>query len=71
MDLLIVLIAYYTCEEVKTMDKIVYSVEEVAKILGISKSFCYKMIGEKKIPATKIGRRIVVSVSKLNEFIER
>lgn len=36
------------------MERLFYSVPEVAEILGISRSLAYKMVKEKKIPALEI-----------------
>jgi excisionase family DNA binding protein len=38
----------------------VYTVEEVAERLGISRSLAYQAVKEGEIPTRKIGRRIVI-----------
>jgi excisionase family DNA binding protein len=47
------------------MDKQVYKISEVAKILGISRSLVYRLIAEGKIPAMKLGKKKIV-VSKVS-----
>jgi excisionase family DNA binding protein len=45
------------------------SVEEVAKILFISRAYAYKLINEKKLPALKIGNTYRVRVDDLEQYI--
>lgn len=47
------------------------NVEEAAKYLNISKSLCYRMIKENKIPHFKLASRIVISRNKLEQFINQ
>lgn len=41
-------------------ERLVYTVEEAAILLGISRSFAYEAVQRGKIPAMRIGRRILV-----------
>lgn len=45
--------------------------EEVASILGISRSKAYMMMRRKEIPTVTIGRNVRVSHKDLEEFIEQ
>lgn len=47
------------------------SVEESARILGISRSATYEFIAKGEIKTFKIGRRRLALVSELKAFIER
>ena len=47
------------------------SVSEAAEYLNMSKKFIYKSIYERTIPHVKIGRRIRIKVSDLDEIIEK
>ena len=40
--------------------RLLYTVEEAARVLGISRSFAYEAIQRGEIPSMRIGRRILV-----------
>ena len=46
-----------------------YTVDEVAEILGISRSATYECIARGEIPAKRLGRRVVVVRSTLEAFL--
>lgn len=50
----------------------VYLVEEVVKVLEgkIPKTAVYRMIASKKLKATKIGKRWLITEENLNKFLE-
>lgn len=51
--------------------QIALTVEQVAEVLGgLSKSYIYRIIRERKLPAKKIGGRVLVSKKALEEFFE-
>jgi len=54
----------------ETPPRIALSILEAAKMLGISKPHFYPLIREGKIRTVKIGRRILVSVQSLRDFID-
>lgn len=46
--------------------KLVYSVEECAKLLSISKGLCYELCRQHRIPTIKLGeRRILIPRASL------
>jgi len=47
-----------------------HSVQEAAKMLGISKPHFLPLVKEEKIRTVKIGRRILVSVQSLRELVD-
>ena len=47
------------------------SVQDVAKVLGISKSSAYVLAKEKGFPTLKIGARVVVPREKFIEWINK
>ena len=53
------------------MDKIVYSISEVSKLLGVSWSYAYQMVKEKTLPVLELGRRKVVPKIQLEEWIQK
>ena len=52
-------------------DKLVYSVEEAGRLLGISRASAFNFANEGTIPAIRIGkRRMVVPKKALHELLE-
>ena len=47
------------------------SVQEIAKVLGISKTSAYDLVRSKGFPVLKIGSRFVVSKDKFREWVEQ
>ena len=52
------------------MDKLTYSVPEVAAMLGISRSAAYDCVHCGDIPAVVLGRRLVVSKTALARLLD-
>lgn len=53
------------------MEKMTYTVKEAAELLGVSKSFMYKMIQNNEIPVLKLGKRIIIPKTKFQQFINQ
>ncbi len=51
-------------------DRLVFTVEEAAQLLGISRSFAYEAVQRGDIPSMRIGRRILVPKAALERFLE-
>jgi excisionase family DNA binding protein len=48
-----------------------YSVEQVARLLGLGRSSVYKLCGSGEIPGSfRLGGRLLVSKAKLDAFLE-
>jgi excisionase family DNA binding protein len=54
----------------ENVERIGVSIQEAAKMLGISKPHFLPLINERKIRTVRIGRRILVSVQSLREFVD-
>src|SRR5262245_22604122 len=52
-------------------DRLVYSVEEAAEILGIGRNTAYNSINSGEIPSVRIGRSIRVPKAALQELLEK
>lgn len=52
------------------MEKMTYSVQEVADLLGISKSYAYQLVKEKRIPVLDLGKRKVIPKISLEEWVQ-
>ncbi|MFC2122458.1 helix-turn-helix domain-containing protein [Bacteroidota bacterium] len=47
------------------MDRLVYSVEEAAERLGLSRPSAYLAVKRGQIPCIRIGRRLLIPISAL------
>lgn len=47
------------------------SVEEAAKLLGISRNLAYELVRQKRLPHVRLGRRVLVPRQGLEEWIAR
>lgn len=52
------------------IERKVYSVVEVATMLGISKSTVYELIKRKEIPTICIGSRKIIPKQRFDEWLE-
>jgi excisionase family DNA binding protein len=46
-------------------DRLVLSVEEAGRLLGISRAFAYELVARGELPVIRLGRRIVVPKARL------
>ena len=53
------------------MDALLVSVEEAAQALGIGRSKAYELIGSGNLPHVRLGRRTLVPVRALSEWVDR
>jgi excisionase family DNA binding protein len=51
-------------------DRLVFTVEEAAAVLGISRSFAYEAVQRGEIPSMRIGRRILVPKAALAKLLD-
>ena len=51
------------------MEKLVYSIQEVAELLGISRSYAYELARQGVFPVLILGRKRVIPKEKFNEWI--
>ncbi len=52
------------------MEKLTYSVTEVAEVLGISRSLAYRLVKERELPVLYLGNRKVIPKLVLEKWIE-
>lgn len=55
--------------EVEIMEKLVYSIQEAAKLLGISRSYAYELVRNGTIPALELGKKRVIPKEKFIAWI--
>jgi excisionase family DNA binding protein len=51
-------------------DRLVFTVEEAAQLLGISRSFAYEAVQRGEIPSMRIGKRILVPKAALQRHLD-
>lgn len=51
------------------MEKLLYSIKEVATILGISKSLVYKLVKQGKIPILEIENRKLIKAETIEQIV--
>ena len=50
-------------------DRLIYSVNEAASILGVGRTTIYELIREQRLHSVKIGQRRLVAKSDLEAFV--
>lgn len=51
------------------MEKLVYSIQEAADLLGISRSYAYELVRKGTIPSLELGRKRVIPKGKFNQWV--
>ena len=51
------------------MERVVYSIQEIGELLGISKSYAYQLVREGTIPSVKLGSKRVIPKEKSNKWL--
>ncbi len=55
--------------EDRPMQRLTYSVDEAAEVLGISRTSAYEAIRKGEIPHIKIGKRILIPITMINDLL--
>jgi excisionase family DNA binding protein len=58
-------------KHVCNFEKLTYTIPEVSELLNISVSQAYKLANQNAFPTIRLGKRILVSIKKLEEFINQ
>lgn len=56
-------------KESPVIERLAYSVNEIAQALGVSNQHIFNMIKQDKIKKFKLGRRTLISVKEFNKLI--
>lgn len=51
-------------------DKLTYSVNEVAALLGVSRTVAYRLANTPGFPAISVGKRKIIPVVALNRWLD-
>ena len=51
-------------------ERMTLSIEEAAVRLGISRALAYELVRRGELPRLRLGRRIVIPLKALEEFVE-
>ncbi len=55
--------------EQRSADAISVSILEASRMIGVSRSAMYELLGQRKIVGLKLGRRTLISVPSLRAYI--
>ena len=47
-----------------------YTIEQAAKLLGLSRNSCYDAGNRGEIPAVRVGKRLLVPIAAFDRFLE-
>lgn len=50
--------------------RLTVSVEEAARMLGISRTFAYALVRREELPSVQLGRRLVIPVAALVRLLQ-
>ena len=53
------------------LSRLAYGLEDAADALGLSRSRIYELIAAGEIAACKVGKRAIIPVTELTEFLDR
>lgn len=51
-------------------ERLTVTVEEAARVLGISRAFAYVLVKNEELPSVRLGRRVVVPRRALERILE-
>jgi len=51
-------------------ERLVYSVDETSKMLGISRNLCYRLCRQKKLPVLFLGKRMLCPAQAIHRLLE-
>ena len=57
-------------EKRSIVERIGVSAEEAAEMIGVSTRTIWKMIKDGSVKTTRVGKRVIVSVQSLREFVD-
>jgi excisionase family DNA binding protein len=52
------------------MDRIFYSINETARLLGVGRTSVYAMLSDHRLAAKKLGRRTLVTAESIRRLVE-
>jgi excisionase family DNA binding protein len=56
-------------ESVSVGDRLVWSVEEAGRLLGISRAHAYELVARGELPHLRLGRRLVVPKNAIEALL--
>ena len=57
-------------KDLPLMDRLTYTVNEVAELLGISRTSAYECVRRGEIPAIELGRRLVIARTTADRILD-
>ena len=57
--------------DINKLDKITLSIQEAAKLSGLSISYLYKLSSTGELPVCKVGTRVLILRSELEQWLHK
>jgi excisionase family DNA binding protein len=57
--------------QVEQIPRALISVNEAARVIGVSRSFAYELVASGHLTSVRLGRRVLVPVSAIDDLITR
>lgn len=54
----------------ENMERLIYTIPEVASLLGLSQSYVYELVNKDMIPSIKLGRRRIILKERFHRWLE-
>ena len=51
-------------------DRLTYTVDEVARMLGISRGLAYEMVNRGELPSIRLGRRVLIPCRAFDRWLD-
>ena len=62
---------FHMTTETSRSERLTYTVEEAAELLGISRNSAYEAVRKGEIPTIRLGRRILIPRSRLEAMLDQ
>lgn len=59
-----------THEDRAGQERLTLTVDEAARLLGISRAFAYELVARNELPSLRLGRRVVIPRKALERLVE-
>lgn len=51
-------------------ERLTVTVEEAARLLGVSRAFAYELVARKELPSVRLGRRVIIPRRALERLLD-
>lgn len=57
--------------DIEQIPRALISVSEAARVIGVSRSFAYELVASGLLSSVRLGRRVLVPVSAIDDLVAR